>query len=249
MTSSNLTSESAPLVLLVDDEPDLLQLLGIELKYAGFKVVTAQNGCDAIEVMKRTMPDVILSDIRMPHGDGIFLLDHVMTEREGHPPLVFMSAFADLGEAAALERGASGYLHKPVDIHTVVELLRRVTLAPHERWSSPVDTTSCKALRLSYPAYEKVKRQGRLSIGRGGFFAACDASVFGDGDRVAFEIDVGKSDHLLGVGIIRWTRVGAASKDVPGGCGIEILSMNGTSQKFVQSVLETQPARAFVPLF
>lgn len=248
MTAFTHANKPASVILLVDDEPDLLQLLRVELEDAGFKTLSASNGHEAIEVMKRATPDAILSDIRMPHGDGLFLLDHVMNERKGHPPVVFISGFADIDEAAAMERGAAGYLHKPIDPQAIAELLRRVTLAPHERWSEPTDASSCKALRLTYPPYDKVKKQGRLSIGRGGFFAACDASVFDDGDHVAFDIDVGTSDRLLGVGIVRWTRTGAVTKGKPG-CGIEILSMNDASQKFVQSVLETQPPRAFVPLF
>lgn len=248
MTSLMPSNSSPRLILLVDDEPDLLEVLGIELEYAGFKTATARNGYEAIEMMKRIDPDAVLSDIRMPHGDGIFLLEHLMNERKGQPPLVFMSGFADLDEAAAFEKGAAGYLHKPIDIRLLVETLKRVTLTPRERWSLPVDASTCKTLRLNYPAYEKVKKEGKLRIGRGGFFAACDATAFDDGECIVFDIDLGKTDRLSGVGIVRWTRTGSRARGVSG-CGVEILGMDDTSQEFVQNVLKADPERAFVPLF
>lgn len=244
---ASITSQSKPLILLVDDEPDLLEVIKIELEYQGFRVLLAKNGNQAIDVMTHESPDVILSDIRMSHGDGIFLLHHVMANRGGKPPVVFMSGYADLDEATAFEQGAVGYLHKPMDTAVLVEALRRAILPPRERWSAPDYSKPSRSLCLSCPDYEAAKRMGRLSVGRGGFFVACDPGEFEPSDLIDFEIKIGKSVQLSGAGIVRWVRSSALASGASG-CGIEFISLKGASQHFVDAVLEAHPQRAFIPV-
>ena len=58
-------------ILLVDDEPDILEIVGYNLKNEGFKVFTAKNGIEAVEIAKKVIPHLIILDIMMPEMDGI----------------------------------------------------------------------------------------------------------------------------------------------------------------------------------
>ena len=66
-------------ILLVDDEPDILEIVGYNLKNEGYKIFTASNGFEAVKSAKKIMPDLILLDIMMPEMDGIEACEKIRT--------------------------------------------------------------------------------------------------------------------------------------------------------------------------
>ena len=100
-------------ILLVDDEPNYLIVLSELLRDEGYEVFTAENGARALETVKNTDLDLVLTDMQMPEVDGLELLTHV---KGFNPdlPVIIITAFAEVEKAvAAMQSGAFSYLAKP----------------------------------------------------------------------------------------------------------------------------------------
>jgi DNA-binding NtrC family response regulator len=110
-------------ILVVDDEVDLQEILCDELKLAGADVFSASNGADALNLIASEGPfDVILSDIRMPGGNGLDLLQEVMKLRP-RPVVVLVTGYADTTEAEAKKLGAAAVLEKPFILNKIPPLI------------------------------------------------------------------------------------------------------------------------------
>lgn len=106
------------LALLVDDEPDLLEITSLQLRGAGCSVLTARDGREGFEAAKRTRPDIIISDVAMPRSDGIELCRRVRANDElSLTPILLASALRkDTASAVeALRAGTDDYLEAPYD--------------------------------------------------------------------------------------------------------------------------------------
>ncbi len=112
-------------ILVAEDEPDIRGLIRYSLEFAGFQVLEASNGEDALELATEHLPDLILLDVRMPRMDGYDacreLKDQDATK---HIPVVFLSARGQEAEIKqGLKLGAEEYILKPF---APDELYRRV---------------------------------------------------------------------------------------------------------------------------
>ena len=123
---------SAP-ILVVDDDVDALEAMRFVLEGAGYDVVTAANGEEALRYLQgRGAPGLILLDLMMPVMNGWTFLAHVESDpRLGTIPIVVLSG-GMLREAEVASLGVAEYLEKPVEISTLFPVIRRY-LAPDER--------------------------------------------------------------------------------------------------------------------
>lgn len=118
-------------LLLVDDEEDILEFLGYNLKREGFQVVTATNGKEGIEKAKKELPHLIVMDVMMPEMDGITAVEEIRKNKSLDETLiVFLTARSeDYSQIAGFEAGADDYIAKPIKpkvlISRVNALLRR----------------------------------------------------------------------------------------------------------------------------
>jgi len=106
-------------LLIVEDVPDILVLLVETLKFKGYKVVTATNGEEALEVIKKELPALVITDILMPKMDGFSLVHHLRLNPETrNMPVVFLSAtyVAPEDKEFALTIGVTRFIEKPVDM-------------------------------------------------------------------------------------------------------------------------------------
>jgi CheY-like chemotaxis protein len=117
-------------ILVVEDIPNILELLEVTLRFKGYPVVTACNGQEALEVIERERPALVITDILMPKMDGYALAQKLRTDpKTRHIPLIFLSATYVTPEdrAFALSLGAKRFIEKPVDTEefllTVAEIL------------------------------------------------------------------------------------------------------------------------------
>jgi two-component system KDP operon response regulator KdpE len=111
-----------PLLLVVDDDPSIRQILSQELRAAGYGVVTARDGADALDKWRESPPDVILTDLAMPRLDGFGLITAV--RRDAKTPIVVLSVRGgESDKVHALDLGADDYVTKPFSL---AELLARV---------------------------------------------------------------------------------------------------------------------------
>lgn len=122
-------------VLVVDDEPMARTLLRLMLVRAGFDVVEAEDGFDALDKLKDGSPDVMILDVMMPGIDGFVVCETVRsTPRTSDLPIIMLSAKTDLESVnKGLELGADKYLTKPISPE---ELTRQVRDVLQERSNS-----------------------------------------------------------------------------------------------------------------
>ena len=120
-------------VLVVDDDATSRASLAAALETMGAQVSTAQSGHDALDVVERHPPSVVLSDLAMPDGDGFWLLDRIrhLPSGGGHLPVVAVTAHADKADRhRVLAAGFDAYLCKPVDMPTLASVI--VDVAPDD---------------------------------------------------------------------------------------------------------------------
>ncbi|MCT4622591.1 MAG: response regulator transcription factor, partial [Schleiferiaceae bacterium] len=113
-------------LLLVDDEPDILEFVGYNLKKEGYKVFTAENGNEGIELAKQHLPDLILLDVMMPGMDGIETCDIIRATPElSNVIIAFLTARGeDYSQVAGFEAGADDYITKPIKPKVLVSRLK-----------------------------------------------------------------------------------------------------------------------------
>ena len=110
-------------VLVVDDEELICDLCQSLFEDEGIEVKTASNGKDAIELVKSEEFHFILSDIRMPKGDGVQFKKE-LNKIGNQTPFLFMTGFSDLSVEQAKELGAIGILKKPFDFDELQEVIK-----------------------------------------------------------------------------------------------------------------------------
>jgi two-component system alkaline phosphatase synthesis response regulator PhoP len=113
-------------VLLVDDEPDLLELLSYALEREGFRVLTARDGVEGLKVAEAEQPDLFIVDIMMPRMDGVALTQRLREDARLRltPILMLTARTGEREEIAGLDAGADDYLVKPISPRLLVSRLR-----------------------------------------------------------------------------------------------------------------------------
>lgn len=116
----------APTVLLVDDEPDLVELLQYTLEQAGYRVLAASNGKDGLRLAETERPDIAVLDIMMPEMDGIELTQRLREDAQLRlTPIILLTArVEESDEIAGLDAGADDYVTKPVSPKKLVSRVR-----------------------------------------------------------------------------------------------------------------------------
>ena len=112
-------------ILVAEDEPDIRELMTFMLRFAGYEVVAASNGEDAVHLAGRELPDLVIMDVRMPRMTGYDACRMIKTNPELRDvPVVFLSAKGQDSEIkSGMEAGAEAYLLKPF---SPMELTNRV---------------------------------------------------------------------------------------------------------------------------
>ena len=162
-------------VLVVDDDPDLLRLMTLRLEAAGYRVLTAQSGEEALSAMAAAHPRLVITDLRMAGMDGMALFEAI---HAAHPtlPVIILTAHGSISDAvAATRQGVFGYLSKPFDGQALLrEVNKAIALAgppdspmTDEPWRNEILTRS--------PLMEEILSRVRLA-------ASTDAGVLIQGE-------------------------------------------------------------------
>ncbi|WP_024768187.1 MULTISPECIES: response regulator transcription factor [Aquimarina] len=119
-------------ILLVDDEPDILEIVGYNLTAEGYTVLTAENGVEAVKAAKKKKPHLIILDVMMPEMDGIEACEHIRKLPDLQNTIItFLTARGeDYSQVAGFDAGADDYITKPIRpkvlVSKVKALLRRL---------------------------------------------------------------------------------------------------------------------------
>jgi len=139
-------------VLLVDDEPDILHLLEVALARMNLNTVSAKTLNEAIELLQTANPDLCLTDMRLPDGNGLQLVEHVQ-QLDRELPVAVITAHGSVEAAIdALKLGAFDFVSKPVALDKLRELVgHALNLARTDQTPSP------RSLIGSSPATERLR--------------------------------------------------------------------------------------------
>jgi two-component system, OmpR family, alkaline phosphatase synthesis response regulator PhoP len=125
-----------PVVLIVDDNPDILLLLETNIRRAGFGVVKAGDGEMALRSIQEDRPDVVLLDLMMPVLDGWGVLER-LAGKDCPPIIIISAATSQTNVDKAYEMGAVGYITKPFSLSEMIEKINQVLAAPDPAESPP----------------------------------------------------------------------------------------------------------------
>lgn len=151
-------------ILLVDDEPDILEIVGYNLIQEGYQVVTAANGKEAVQKARRELPHLIIMDVMMPEMDGMEACEQIRNIPElSHVIITFLTARSeDYSLVAGFEAGADDYIAKPIKpkvlVSKVKALLRRL-----KEENLPSDVLRVGEIEVNREEY-KIVKEGREII-------------------------------------------------------------------------------------
>ena len=139
-------------LLLVDDDPGLLKLLGMRLVSEGYSVLTAESGPEALRMLGRDKVDLVVSDLRMDEMDGLQLFSEIQKVQPGMP-VIILTAHGSIPDAvAATQQGVFSFLTKPVDkdalYKAIDDALEQSAPTTDERWRQAIVTRSPLMERL-----------------------------------------------------------------------------------------------------
>lgn len=121
-----MTAKDAARLLVVDDEPNIRDLLASSLRYTGFEVITAANGSEAIKQAESTNPDLIVLDVMLPDVDG-FTVTRRLRENGFTTPILFLTAKDDMSDKVqGLTVGGDDYVTKPFGLEEVVARINAI---------------------------------------------------------------------------------------------------------------------------
>ncbi|PKM31951.1 MAG: sigma-54-dependent Fis family transcriptional regulator [Gammaproteobacteria bacterium HGW-Gammaproteobacteria-11] len=118
-----MNDSKQPLVLIIDDEPDILELLDLTLQRMQVKTCSAVSVAEAMQQLETQRFDLCLTDMRLPDGDGLDIVRHIQ-QHHPHTPIAMITAYGSLDTAiCALKAGAFDFLTKPVDLQRLRDLV------------------------------------------------------------------------------------------------------------------------------
>jgi two-component system response regulator GlrR len=129
-------------ILIVDDDPNLLRLLGIRLSAAGYNVESAESAKIALGILKSFLPHMVISDLRMEGMDGMALFEQIRKQYP-HMPVVIMTAHGTIPDAInATKQGVFSYLTKPFESQELLETVQKaIQLQPSYTQNIPKEST------------------------------------------------------------------------------------------------------------
>jgi len=126
----------AKTILIADDEPGVVKILGMRLRANGFQIITAQDGAAAIKLVHQEKPDLIILDIKMPGRDGYAVFEDLKASADTMSiPVMFFSALPpEQAQEKAVQLGADGFISKSADpdkiLIKITEILDQLETQP-----------------------------------------------------------------------------------------------------------------------
>jgi two-component system, OmpR family, response regulator len=146
----------APLVrlLVVDDEPDIVELLSASLRFAGYDVASAANGREALEMAASFRPDLVLLDVMMPGIDGFTVLSRLRSEGHQVPVLFLTARDATDDKVRGLTTGADDYVTKPFSLSEVLARIGAILRRSNGEQAAPSSRLTFADIELDDDTHE-----------------------------------------------------------------------------------------------
>jgi two-component system response regulator RpaA len=126
-------------ILVVDDDPQVVEMIHCALRLAGFSVATAPDGVTALKMARALLPDLILLDLVLPELDGFSVCETLRRDRTtASIPIIMLTGLSSqLNRFAGLESGANDYLPKPLDLSLLIARIRTLISEAANKQSEP----------------------------------------------------------------------------------------------------------------
>ena len=148
-------------ILVVDDELDILEFVGYNLRQEGYAVLTANNGLTAIDIAKEKTPDLVIIDVMMPDMDGIVTCERMRAIPElSNTIITFLTARSeDYSQIAGLEAGADDYITKPIRPKVLLSRVKALLRRKMSSESNPIiDLGDIKINQESHIVFFRIKK-------------------------------------------------------------------------------------------
>jgi CheY-like chemotaxis protein len=235
-------------ILVVDDEVDLCEILQFDLEDSGYSVFTAYRAAEALEILQKQSIDLIVSDIRMPGGDGVYLLNEVRGKHFEKPPVIFVSGFADVTVAEAFHKGVVAFIAKPLSFETLLDAVQFHLKDKSVRWTDRQLPEPQRRYERTFPSLIQAEADVAVLLGRGGVFLRIDEELPRLDEVVKVTLNLHKEEvKLEGWAVCRWIRNATGPKN-PRGAGLEWLQLTPASVRFITALIEEQKRLPFIPM-
>ena len=225
-------------VLVVDDEPLLRDILSEWLEFEGYRVLTAEDGEDALRVMETNPVEAIVTDVRMPKMDGLTFLKELHRSGNSVPPAILVSGHTAIAPREAYGLGVEAILSKPFTADQLVSAVRHVFTRREELWRGSAEAAVRQDLQATFATVAGARQDGKLAFGRGGFCVSAIANFIEGPLRFALHFSEDEL-RIAGLGMVRWSESGE------GQIGVEILCLEAECLE-LGSVL-AQGASSYIP--
>ena len=154
-------------VLVVDDDPDIVEILKYNLKNSGYSVKSAGNGVEAIKKAKKFIPDIILMDVMMPEMSGIEACEEIKNiDQLSQAIIIFLSARSeDYTQISAYDAGADDYISKPVKPKILLKKISNIAKKISSEKNAP-KTIDLGSIKINKEEYVVIKDKKEILLPR-----------------------------------------------------------------------------------
>ena len=154
-------------ILVVDDDPDIVEILKYNLKNSGYSVKSAGNGVEAIKKAKKFIPDIILMDVMMPEMSGIEACEEIKNiDQLSQAIIIFLSARSeDYTQISAYDAGADDYISKPVKPKILLKKISNIAKKINSEENAP-KTIDLGSIKINKEEYVVIKDKKEILLPR-----------------------------------------------------------------------------------
>ena len=154
-------------ILVVDDDPDIVEILKYNLKNSGYSVKSAANGVEAIKKAKKFIPDIILMDVMMPEMSGIEACEEIKNiDQLSQATIIFLSARSeDYTQISAYDAGADDYISKPVKPKILLKKISNIAKKINSEKNAP-KTIDLGSIKINKEEYVVIKDKKEILLPR-----------------------------------------------------------------------------------
>jgi CheY-like chemotaxis protein len=194
-------------LLVIDDEPYYCEIAKDWFEREGCRVLTAEDGIAALQLLEKKKIDAIITDIRMPRMDGVQLVRRLKASGSYTPTAVALTGFSDLSARDAYDLGIESQLSKPVSRKVLIAAVQTALTDREQLWTGPALPSKGPQIKAKFVSLQSARDKGEVAFGRGGFCMYSELLI-PDDTGVEFDFlfeDEGQTLH--GQGTLRWTCV------------------------------------------
>jgi CheY-like chemotaxis protein len=237
-------------ILVADDDPVLRDAIVFDFKRRGYQVFGAGSGVEAFEVVKKESVHAVITDIRMPNGTGVELLEQVKNYNLHIPVVIFITGVNDLTLEDAYDKGACVVMSKPFDRKILIANVEKALLSYDDKLSQASQSQGASLnIELKFSDSMDAVHAKALNIGQGGMCVVCEMNRDQVDMPISFRIEhpgYGLSS-LNGCGVVRWSRECSGVDTGKKYLGVEFTFLDENCRKNIISFLENLNSRAYIP--